>query len=80
MSKKEEKLAKKTKTDTPAKPKKRFFNVEKRFGYKKVGEDANGKPKFEKDMTKIEWFINEYDVINNAIDFIIEELEEVLNE
>ena len=31
-------------------------------------------------MTKIEWFINEYDVINNAIDFIIEELEEVLNE
>ena len=55
-------------------------SIEKRFGYKKVGEDANGKPKFEKDMTKIEWFINEYDVINNAIDFIIEELEEVLNE
>lgn len=55
-------------------------SIEKRFGYKKVGEDANGKPKFEKDMTKIEWFINEYDVINNTIDFIIEELEEVLNE
>ena len=55
-------------------------SIEKRFGYKKVGEDANGKPKFEKDMTKIEWFINEYDVIDNAINFIIEELEEVLNE
>ena len=48
-------------------------SIEKRFGYKKDGEDANGNPKFEKDMTKIEWVINEYDVINNDIDFIIEE-------
>ena len=33
MSKKEERTKKETKTNTPAVPKKRFFNVEKRVGY-----------------------------------------------
>ncbi|MBO5147249.1 MAG: sugar ABC transporter permease, partial [Clostridia bacterium] len=33
MSKKEERAAKKAVANTPAVPKKRFFNVEKRFGY-----------------------------------------------
>ena len=49
------------------------------MGYKKVGEDDKGKPIFEKDPNKMEWVINQYDVINGSIDFIIEELEEGLN-
>jgi hypothetical protein len=53
-------------------------SIEKRFGYKKVGEDANGKPIFEKDSTKTDWYINDYDVINGSIDFIIEGLENIL--
>ena len=53
--------------------------MEQRMGYKKVGEDDKGKPIFEKDPNKMEWVINQYDVINGSIDFIIEELEEGLN-
>ena len=53
--------------------------MEQRMGYKKVGEDDKGKPIFEKDPNKMEWYINDYDVINGSINFVIEELEEGLN-
>ena len=53
--------------------------MEQRMGYKKVGEDDKGKPIFEKDPNKMEWYINNYDVLNGSIDFVIEELEEGLN-
>lgn len=53
--------------------------MEQRMGYKKVGEDDKGKPIFEKDPNKMEWVINQYDVINGSINFVIEELEEGLN-
>ena len=53
--------------------------MEQRMGYKKVGEDGKGKPIFEKDPNKMEWYINDYDVINGSINFVIEELEEGLN-
>ena len=53
--------------------------MEQRMGYKKIGEDDKGKPIFEKDPNKMEWYINDYDVINGSINFVIEELEEGLN-
>ena len=42
----------------------------------KVGEDGKGKPIFEKDIDKQEWWINSYEVINGLIDNIIEEVED----
>ena len=54
--------------------------IEKKYGYKKVGEDDKGKPIFEKDMNKIEWWINDFEVINGLIDNIIEELEDANGE
>ena len=39
--------------------------MQKKFGYKKVGEFENGKPKFETDETKIEWWITDYSIIND---------------
>lgn len=49
-----------------------FINkMERRFGYKKVGEDSNGKPKFEQDQNKIEWWITDYNIVN---------IDEVLND
>ena len=53
-------------------------SIEKRCGFKKVGEDAKGKPIFEKDPTKMEWYINDYDIIDGSIDFIIDDLENIL--
>ena len=50
--------------------------IEKKYGYKKVGEDDKGKPIFEKDVNKIEWWINDFEVINGLIDNIVEELED----
>ena len=49
-------------------------SMEKKFGFKKVGEDENGKPKFEKDESKQEWWITNYSIINGNIDFVLEEL------
>ena len=49
-------------------------SMEKKFGFKKVGEDENGKPKFEKDESKQEWWITNYSIINSNIDFVLEEL------
>ena len=54
--------------------------IEKKYGYKKVGEDDKGKPIFEKDMNKIEWWLNDFEVINSLIDNIIEELEDANGE
>ena len=54
--------------------------MEKKYGYKKVGEDDKGKPIFEKDVNKIEWWINEFEVLNGLMDSIIEDLEEDANE
>ena len=42
-----------------------IHSMQKKFGYKKVGEDENGKPKFETDETKIEWWITDYSIIND---------------
>ena len=49
-------------------------SMERKFGFKKVGEDENGKPKFEKDESKQEWWITNYSIINGNIDFVLEEL------
>lgn len=51
-------------------------SMERKCGFKKVGEDGKGKPIFEKDMDKQEWWINSYEVINGLIDNIIEEVED----
>lgn len=49
-------------------------SMEKKFGFKKVGEDDKGKPKFEKDESKQDWWITSYSIINSNIDFVLEEL------
>ena len=51
-------------------------SMERKCGFKKVGEDGKGKPIFEKDIDKQEWWINSYEVINGLIDNIIEEVED----
>lgn len=42
-----------------------IHSMEKKFGYKKVGEDGDGKPCFQKDFNKIEWHITDYNVIKD---------------
>ena len=50
--------------------------MEQRMGYKKVGEDDKGKPIFEKDPNKMEWYINNYSILSSyEIDCIVEDLE-----
>lgn len=51
-------------------------SMEKRLGYKKAGEDEKGKPIFEKDNAKLEWYINSFTVINGLIDNVLEELDD----
>ena len=50
-------------------------DIQKKFGFKKVGEDEKGKPIFEKDLNKIEWWIEKYSIINGSIDYIIMDTE-----
>ena len=51
-------------------------SMERKCGFKKVGEDEKGKPIFEKDVDKQDWWINSFEVINGLIDNIIEEVED----
>lgn len=51
-------------------------SMERKCGFKKVGEDEKGKPIFEKDVDKQEWWINSYEVLNSLMDSIIEDLED----
>ena len=51
-------------------------SMERKCGFKKVGEDGKGKPIFEKDMDKQEWWITSFEVLNSLMDSIIEDLEE----
>ena len=51
-------------------------SMERKCGFKKVAEDEKGRPRFEKDADKQEWWINSYEVINGLIDNIIEEVED----
>ena len=51
-------------------------SMERKCGFKKVGEDGKGKPIFEKDIDKQEWWITSFEVINSLINVIIEDLEE----
>ena len=53
-----------------------LFFAETIYEFPKVGEDDKGKPIFEKDVNKIEWWINDFEVINGLIDNIVEELED----
>lgn len=48
-----------------------IHKAEKKIGWKKIGEDSKGKPLFEQDENKIEWWITEYS--------IIEDMESVIN-
>lgn len=52
-----------------------IHSMERKFGYKKVGETTdkkgNTKPLFEKDETKVEWWINKYSIINSMIDEVL---------
>ena len=54
-----------------------IHKMQKKFGYKKVGEttDKRGKikPIFEEDETKIEWWITDYDIVN--IDEVLDEIQ-----
>ena len=51
-------------------------SMERKCGFKKVGEDEKGKPIFEKDMDKQEWWITSFEVLNGLLDNIIEEVED----
>lgn len=51
-------------------------SMEKKFGFKTVGKDEKGKPKFEKDESKQEWWITSYHVVDGLIDNILEEIED----
>lgn len=45
-------------------------SMQRKTGWKKVGEKPDGKPIFEEDKTKIEWWINSYNILD--IDEILE--------
>jgi len=51
-------------------------SMEKKFGFKKVGEDEKGKPKFEKDESKQEWWITSYHIVDGLINNILEKIED----
>ncbi len=48
-------------------------SIKRKHGWKKVGEYKNGKPKFEPDHTKQEWWITNYSIVHN-VESIIEEV------
>jgi len=40
-------------------------SISRKCGWKKIGEHKNGKPKFEPDYDKQEWWLNSYSIVHN---------------